>query len=159
MKSLLILSLASGLALAQGIIDFTKIPDCARQCSILQQADSNCVQPDVNIYQSCVCQSAFLTGLKTSGQPCEQFCPPQDATAISQYYISMCNAPPVAPVGQPTTTTANAPPGAPQQTTTNTNTAATNTATSGAGTGVIKDTSNDNYNWYVQHPFKHPLSP
>jgi hypothetical protein len=101
-----------------------------------------CVPPaapvtNQGIYQSCVCQSALLTALHGSGAPCEQFCSTDDATAISQYYIALCNGPVVAPA--PTGTETTAP----------TTGIPTNTAAAGAGNGVKNNTNKPT--WIESH--------
>ncbi|KAF2013614.1 hypothetical protein BU24DRAFT_241504 [Aaosphaeria arxii CBS 175.79] len=103
---------AASLAVAESVIDFTKLPACAQQqCTILKQADDNCVPPSAPkteqaIYQSCICQSGLLTGLHSSGQLCQTAgCSADDATKISQYYIALCAGPVVQPATPTTATT------------------------------------------------------
>jgi hypothetical protein len=112
MKLLGLALVAAAAAQSASVIDYSKLPECAKnQCTILSQAEANCVPPAAPvtsqaIYQSCVCQSALLTGLRSSGAQCQQTgCSAEDATKISQYYIALCAGPVVQPAA-PTTTTA-----------------------------------------------------
>jgi hypothetical protein len=149
MRLFLLLASAAVSAVAQTVIDYTKLPECAHTCAILDQAEKNCVPPaapvtEQGIYQSCFCLSALLTPLKTSGSLCQQACTSQDdATKISQYYIALCNGPVVQPAAPSTSTSTTA-------TATATTSTATGTATAGAagakGVQQAKDQS-----WYVRH--------
>ncbi|KAF2876167.1 hypothetical protein BDV95DRAFT_602183 [Massariosphaeria phaeospora] len=112
----------------QAVIDYSKLPTCARQCTVLDAAEKGCVPPaapvtDSNTYHSCFCLSALLVGLKSSGALCQPAgCLADDATKISQYYISLCNGPAQPPPAEQ-----------PQPTATATTTSATTTATGVAG--------------------------
>lgn len=147
MKVLFVALLAAASAVAQSVIDYSKLPECAHQCAVLQQAEASCLPPaapvsNQGIYQSCVCQSALLTTLHTSGQLCSSttpVCSADDATKISQYYIALCNGPVVQPQTPSTLTT-----------TTSTATAATGTAAAaGAGGKGVTNTSSDDKGWQV----------
>ncbi|KAF2181602.1 hypothetical protein K469DRAFT_260696 [Zopfia rhizophila CBS 207.26] len=151
MRSLSIALLAAASALAQSVIDYTKLPDCARQCAVLQQAEGSCVPPAAPVtnqatYQSCVCQSTLLTTLHSSGFPCQQnlqgqqICAAADANKISQYYIGLCNGPVVQPSGTTMTT---------QATTTGTATAAASSGTNAAA--GVQPRPTDNYDWFASH--------
>jgi len=141
----------SALAGAQSVIDYSKLPACARQCNILAQAESNCVPPAApvttqDIYQSCFCQSTLLTTLKTSPSLCQAAatgCSVDDADKIEQYYVALCNGPTVQPPETTTTTTTAA------TTTSGTNTA-TGTAVGGNTKGVSENKSN-NGGWFSTH--------
>jgi hypothetical protein len=130
--SVLLLATAS-MAVAQTVIDYTKIPACARQqCAILDQAEKNCVPPAAPvtqqaIYQSCLCQSALLTPLHSSGSLCQTAgCSGDDAAKISQYYNALCNGRAVEPAPAATgTTTSSA--------------TTTGTGTSTAAAAVVSD--------------------
>jgi len=139
----------STLAGAQSVIDYTKLPACAQQCNILAQAQANCVPPAApvttqDIYQSCFCQSALLTTLKTSPALCQTACSADDATKIEQYYIALCNGPTVQPPETTTTTTTTA-----TATTSDTSTA-TGTAAGGKTKGVSENKST-NGGWFSTH--------
>lgn len=137
MKSALLLAwAATSLVVAESVVNFSQLPECARsKCVVLADADSNCVPPKApptnqGIYQSCLCSSDLLISLKTAGTICQTAgCSPEDAGKISQYYKDLCAGPVVQP--QPTTA-------APTTATTTTGTA-TNRATAGAagGTGTL----------------------
>ncbi|KAF2804146.1 uncharacterized protein BDZ99DRAFT_153596 [Mytilinidion resinicola] len=142
--------LLSSRASAQSVIDYTKLPACAKQCSILSQAEANCVPPAAPVtnqdtYQSCFCQSGLLTTLKTSPSLCQSsatntICTPQDATTIEQYYVALCNGPTVQPAETTTTTTSTA-----------TSTAAgTATGTASAGNKGVSENSSNN-DWFSTH--------
>lgn len=110
LNALVLLAAAASSALAQSVIDYTKIPECARQCAVLDQAEKGCVPPaaqpaDQATYQSCFCQSAFLTPLHSTGQQCEPGCAQEDAVKISQYYKDLCAGPVVQPPAQTTVQT------------------------------------------------------
>ncbi|KAF2499020.1 hypothetical protein BU16DRAFT_523623 [Lophium mytilinum] len=140
----------SSLASAQSVIDYSKLPACAKQCSILAQAEANCVPPAAPVtnqdtYQSCVCQSGLLTTLKTSPSLCQSsatdtICTPQDATTIEQYYIALCNGPTVQPAETTTTTITTA---------TSTATGAATGTTSAGKKGVSENSSNNG--WFSTH--------
>ncbi|KAF2198018.1 hypothetical protein GQ43DRAFT_443736 [Delitschia confertaspora ATCC 74209] len=144
MKALFILPLVLGIALAESVIDYTKLPDCAHQCTVLQQAEANCVPPaapvtEQAIYQSCLCQSGLLTSLYSSGALCQPFCPSaEDTNKISQYYTGLCKGPVVTPgaAAKPADTTS-------------TSTAGTNTATAGAANGGTA--SKQKNDWFDTH--------
>jgi hypothetical protein len=110
MRRLLVVALYVGFAMGQTVIDYTKLPACAKQCTVLAQAEGGCVPPAAPvtsqaIYQSCVCQSALLTQLHSSGAICQTSgCSATDATTISTYYNALCNGPVVEPAATTTTT-------------------------------------------------------
>ncbi|ORY11430.1 hypothetical protein BCR34DRAFT_601376 [Clohesyomyces aquaticus] len=138
---------AAASVLAEGVIDFTKLPACAKDCDTLKAADTNCVPPAApvttqQIYQSCVCQSTLLLTLKSSGAVCATACTSQDdQTKISQYYVALCNGPVVQPAATTTTTTA-----------TTTATSATGTATGlVAGVGNKAKPSSGGNGWFSTH--------
>ena len=74
------------------------LPACAQSCQTLQNAQTVCVPPAAPAtgqlsYQSCFCQSAYLTTLRQSSAGiCDTSCPnPTDATQIQKWYINLCN--------------------------------------------------------------------
>ena len=137
---------------AEGVFDYTKLPQCAHQC--LSAAEANCVPPSApvtsqSIYQSCVCQSGLLTGLHSSGAQCQTSgCSADDGTKISQYYVALCAGPVVAP---PAATTTAA-------TTGTTTTTSTVTATAKADGGANHLSATDKKkSWYVRSPNGFPI--
>lgn len=101
----LILSFSVSGTLAQVLIS-NALPTCGQQCAILLQAQAACVPPaapvtDQNIYQSCFCQSAFLTPLITGGST--YICPgcsPAEIGTIETWYQKSCAAPNQGPQDQ-----------------------------------------------------------
>ena len=80
----------------------TSLPACAQTCPVLIQAQSGCIPPAAPItnqatYQSCFCQSGYLTSLKTSSTNiCAPQCSDPDFTTIDSWYKGLCgvnNAP------------------------------------------------------------------
>lgn len=143
MSLLLLISVFTSTIAAQSVIDYSKLPQCAHSCTTLQSAEGSCVPPAAPVtnqatYQSCVCQSSLLTGLKSSGGICQQFgCSTDDANAISQYYISLCNG----PVIEPTTTTTGT------STTATTTGTSTSTADSSSGDKGVSDANSSDNSW------------
>jgi hypothetical protein len=142
MRRLLVVALYIGSAMAQTVLDYSKLPACAKQCTVLAQAEGGCVPPAApvtsqGIYQSCVCQSALLTQLHTSGAVCQTTgCSADDAAKITTYYNALCAGPVVEPA--PTTTLV-----------TTSSSTATGTATAGAAGGV-KNASTAKTDWCVE---------
>ena len=96
------------LASAQTLISPT-LPSCAQQCSVLQQAQTACIPAggapvsDQATYQSCFCQSNFLTQLQSPSpvQLCSS-CSASDMAAIQSWFKATCQ--PGAANNGPTTT-------------------------------------------------------
>ena len=94
------LCLAAGLfvagAVSQTVLDASALPPCALQCPLLITANSGCVPPAAVVtnqgtYQSCFCQSAFLTTLYSSAIGlCDGVCQAGDTAKIQQWYIGLC---------------------------------------------------------------------
>ena len=88
-------------ARAQTILTYGNdaLPTCAQGCTLLQQAQSACVPPaapvtDQTTYESCFCQSGYLSGLKTSSAGlCDSTCGTADLQKIQSWYISYCQSP------------------------------------------------------------------
>ncbi|KAF2652540.1 hypothetical protein K491DRAFT_45497 [Lophiostoma macrostomum CBS 122681] len=143
MKLLGVVLVAAALAVAESVMDFSKLPACAENCAVLKNADAGCVPPaapvtDQGTYQSCVCASTLLTSLHSSGALCQAFCSADDSSTISQYYNSLCKGPVVYPS---TSTSASA-------STSTSASATTSTATAGAaGTGPMSSPAHTS--WYV----------
>jgi hypothetical protein len=83
--------------LAQSIIPSNQ-PACAQTCPVLVQAQQACA-PDVGNsaqYQSCFCQSAYLTSIKSNPQNniCAPQCSASDFSSIASWFNGVCNAAP-----------------------------------------------------------------
>ena len=134
---------------AEGVIDFTKLPSCANECTTLKNADSSCVPPQAPVtdqatYQSCVCQSSLLSSFSSgSASAVCQACSAGDATAIASYYNSLCKGGVV--VTPSATTSSTAPATATSSTSTSTS---TNTADGSSGTAAM---SSKKTTWSVLH--------
>lgn len=117
------LGLVLDLALAQAptTLIAQNLPACAQTCPILLQAQGGCVPPAAAVtnqgqYQSCFCQSAFLTPLY---QPTSTLCPvcsTQDMATIQTWFQGLCKqGAPVVPQSSsstpptPTTTSSTLP--------------------------------------------------
>jgi hypothetical protein len=107
-------------------------PECGLSCTALTEAQSACVPPQAAVtndetYISCFCQSAYLTGLTTSGTVCTSCTSYSDQELLVNWYNGYCAG------GYTSTLTATA-------TTTSSSTSSTNTAptttTAGATTGT-----------------------
>jgi hypothetical protein len=72
------------------------LPACAQQCTVLQNAQTGCIPPaapvtDATIYESCFCQSGYLTTLKAAGSTiCSDVCGASDVAKIASWYQSNC---------------------------------------------------------------------
>ncbi|KAF2463518.1 uncharacterized protein BDR25DRAFT_307706 [Lindgomyces ingoldianus] len=153
MKLNLALFLAVAAAAAESVIDYTKLPNCAKQCTVLQQAEAGCIPPAAPVtnqatYQSCLCHSTLLTAFYSSGAQCVTTgCSPDDSTKISQYYTSLCAGPVVQPPGGTTTAaTATA------TTASGTTSSASKTATGvAAGAQGVSNANSSNNDWFHTH--------
>ncbi|KAI9728931.1 MAG: hypothetical protein M1828_000016 [Chrysothrix sp. TS-e1954] len=73
------------------------LPACARNCGLLNQAQTACVPPAAakatqQQYESCFCQSAYLTPLKSSPNLCQSVCTSaSDNTQIQSWYSNLCS--------------------------------------------------------------------
>lgn len=73
------------------------LPACAQQCPVLSQAQAACVPPaapvtDQATYESCFCQSGYLTQLKSDPSAlCGSVCTAaSDLSQIQQWYAQNC---------------------------------------------------------------------
>ncbi|KAJ5963957.1 uncharacterized protein N7479_003833 [Penicillium vulpinum] len=66
-------------------------PQCGLTCTVLTNAETSCEAADASTWTSCFCQSALLTGLKTSGSVCST-CSAADQTTLSTWYNNYCNS-------------------------------------------------------------------
>lgn len=98
-----------GLAQNQGVVPkliSNSLPACGQSCEILIKAQAACVPPaapvsDPTIYQSCFCQSAFLTTLLTGGP--NSLCPacsPAEMGTIETWFQASCAPPDQTPPDQ-----------------------------------------------------------
>lgn len=85
-------------ASAQQLLVFgsSALPECAKQCGVLSQAQAACTPPQAAVttavtYESCFCQSAYLTTLKTDpASSCGTVCSGTDLSQIAQWYTNNC---------------------------------------------------------------------
>jgi len=151
----LCLSLAS-VAVAQTVLVYgdNALPTCAQSCTLLQQAQSACVPPaapvtDQATYQSCFCQSGYLTTLKTSAAGvCDTACGSSDQQQVQTWYLSTCQlgttdaAATVTPAGASTSAATVA----------GTSTTAPATASATAATsGSVAGSQQRNPSWWDRH--------
>ena len=99
MRALLLLIPFLATVTAQNLLIYssTALPDCAQQCTLLQNAASGCVPPAAPVtntvtYESCFCQSGYLTGVKAGSDSsvCADVCGADDVQKIGQWYRSNC---------------------------------------------------------------------
>ena len=146
------------LTYAQTTILSPTLPACASTCPVLIQAQSGCVPPAAPVtnqatYQSCFCQSAYLTSLKSSNNNiCAPQCSDSDFAAIDTWYKGLCGG--NAAAGQATTIATLTP--TPTTTLATTTTAAVRPTTSApqVGAGDIGIDPGDNPSksgaaWYI----------
>lgn len=147
---LLLLTVLATRSIAQQITILpTSLPACAAQCTALLQAQTGCVPPaapvtDTATYQSCFCQSGYLSSLYSSAASnlCAT-CSSGDMSAIQAWYKSFCPQQAAAANGQSiavVTVTTSVPGtaatvGAPTATSTN-GAASTSGGTSGSTSGT-----------------------
>ena len=84
-------------AAQQATILPTTLPACATSCTLLQQAQTGCVPPAAPVssqatYQSCFCQSGYLTPLAQSSNDniCSPECSAQDMSTIQTWFKGLC---------------------------------------------------------------------
>ena len=146
-----LLSIVTSLAVAasaQQLLVFsdTALPSCAQQCTVLQNAQTGCIPPaapvtDALTYESCFCQSGYLTTLKAVGSNlCSDVCEASDVAKIASWYQSNCadnGAAAAAKVSTGTATDSTTATGA----STVASTLSTSTAGSSSGSGSSQGTS------------------
>lgn len=94
----LLLSLIGTHAAAQQLLVFgnNALPSCAQQCTLLSQAQAACVPPANPVtnqatYESCFCQSGYLTQLRNSPQTvCGDVCSGSDLAEVATWYTNNC---------------------------------------------------------------------
>ncbi|KAJ5171209.1 uncharacterized protein N7500_003992 [Penicillium coprophilum] len=69
----------------------SKFPQCGLSCNTLTVAQTSCEAGEASTWTSCFCQSALLTGLKSSGSICSA-CSAADQTTLSTWYNNYCNS-------------------------------------------------------------------
>ena len=81
------------------LLDHSKLPNCAFSCQTLLNAQSACVPsggaPTTNqaTYQSCFCQSAYLTQFKSASYDiCNGVCSATQLQQIQSWYTSLCDS-------------------------------------------------------------------
>jgi hypothetical protein len=68
----------------------SSLPACAKSCAILEQAQGSC-ESNPSAAQSCFCQSALLTPIKSSNDNlCAPACSDTDWGTIASWYKSTC---------------------------------------------------------------------
>lgn len=156
----LVLSFSLSSTLAQVLIS-TSIPACGQQCAILLQAQAGCVPPaapvtNPNIYQSCFCQSTFLTPLFVGGSTtiCPA-CSPEEMGTIENWYQTLCAPPDQGSPNQapPDQAPPDAQPAAPSSTSTAAKAAAPTVASNAAkgGATISEKPPPDNRGWSVSY--------
>ncbi|TID27248.1 integral membrane protein [Venturia nashicola] len=81
------------------ILDKSKLPSCAFNCALLNSAQTLCVPPiaptaDAGTYQTCFCNSNYLTTFKSGGTTgvCDAECTSaSDKTQIQKWFVGLCN--------------------------------------------------------------------
>ncbi|KAJ5447278.1 hypothetical protein N7445_002099 [Penicillium cf. griseofulvum] len=125
----------------------SKFPQCGLTCTTLTGAQTSCESGDASSWTSCFCQSALLTGLKSSGSICSS-CSAADQATLSTWYNNYCNS------GGKDTSDTNADTG----TTTKTSTDAVSTPNSGksesssnANTNKSPAATEEKQSWWSSH--------
>lgn len=77
-----------------GVLDYSKLPSCARQCAQLTQAQAACTTTP-STEKTCFCQSAYLTVqtnlFNTADGTCAAECPSaDDRKKIQTWFIGIC---------------------------------------------------------------------
>ena len=152
-SSLVLLS-TSALAQVGTILDHSKLPNCAFSCQTLLNAQSACVPSggapttDQATYQSCFCQSAYLSQFKnTEYDICNGGCSTSDLQTIQSWYTHLCDDGVVVTPGGSTATTSSS-------STTTAASGSAQTTTSSAETPSNKGNSNQtwmgtHYRWVI----------
>jgi hypothetical protein len=94
------------------VIEYDKLPSCARSCKVLETSELNCLPPAAPvssqaIYKDCVCQSGYIRSLHASGEICRQVCNDEDDLMIYHYYNTLCGTAHVMPSSMSTTAAAS----------------------------------------------------
>jgi hypothetical protein len=127
------------------ILDKSKLPTCAFNCQLLDQAQSLCVPPtaptsDPAVYQTCFCNSNYLVPFKTgpTGVCTAAECPDaSDLTKIQQWFTGLCTG---GAVVIPNNGVATA---------TGTTTSSTATGTAASSDSTSSGSGNEHKSWYV----------
>ena len=144
------------------------LPACAAQCTPLDQAQTGCVPPAAPVtnqatYQSCFCQSAYLSSLYASGAStlCGAACSAADMSSIQSWYQGFCPQQAAAAnggAGAPVVTVTTSVPAAPVPGTSSTP-GSTSTSTSSSTSSNDLTSQDDTPNgkqrgWYETADFK-----
>lgn len=124
-----------------------QLPQCAQQCTTLQQAQTLCIPPDApTVQKTCFCQSGLLTQLPSNPEAvCAQVCSSTESQQIQQWYTSYCQNP-NAPVGGASSSAS--PPG-PASTTAPAGSSQTSGGTTINGQSVDTVPGPDTRTWFV----------
>ena len=131
------------------VIEYDKLPSCARSCKVLETSELNCLPPAAPvssqaIYNDCVCQSGYLRSLHASGEICHQVCDDEDDLMIYHYYNALCGTAHVMPSSISTTAAVSS-----------TSAAVSSTSIAPpAPTDAHQEESKTQENWYVTPPVR-----
>ncbi|KAG9959709.1 hypothetical protein KCU61_g7254, partial [Aureobasidium melanogenum] len=134
------------------------LPSCAQQCTILQNAQTGCIPPaapvtDATIYESCFCQSGYLTTLKAAGSTiCSDVCDASDVAKIASWYQSNCADNGVAAAAKVSAgATTDSTSTTPASTATSSQSTSTSTSSSSSqGTSSSQD-ADPHHDWWTDH--------
>ncbi|KAH0365943.1 hypothetical protein KCU65_g5659, partial [Aureobasidium melanogenum] len=165
MRLLAIVASLAAAASAQQLLVYgdSALPSCAQQCTILQNAQTGCIPPaapvtDATIYESCFCQSGYLTTLKAAGSTiCSDVCDASDVAKIASWYQSNCADNGVAAAAKvsagtttdSTTTTTASTASSTQSTSTSTSSSSSQGTSSSQETDPHHDWWTDHWKWIV----------
>lgn len=81
----------------QHFLDLASLPNCARSCSVLMKAATDCLLPtehtgaiDHPTYLGCSCNNKLLRTLNDVREICGLSCDKKDEAVIEQYYGRIC---------------------------------------------------------------------
>ncbi|KAI5200391.1 hypothetical protein AUEXF2481DRAFT_32974 [Aureobasidium subglaciale EXF-2481] len=136
----------------------TALPSCAQQCTILQSAQTGCIPPaapvtDAVIYESCFCQSGYLTPLKAAGSTlCSDVCEAADVAKIASWYQSNCADNGVAAAARVSAAGTTTDPTATRTASTIASSVATSTTGSSSGSQSTKNQNTEpQHSWWSEH--------
>ncbi|KAH0156119.1 hypothetical protein KCU67_g8445, partial [Aureobasidium melanogenum] len=160
MRLVAIVASLAAAASAQQLLVYgdSALPSCAQQCTILQNAQTGCIPPaapvtDATIYESCFCQSGYLTTLKAAGSTiCSDVCDASDVAKIASWYQSNCADNGVAAAAKvsagattdSTTTT-------PASTATSSQSTSTSTSSSSSQSTSSSQDPDPHHDWWTDH--------
>lgn len=158
-ESLLIISTFVTSAVAQSIIPSTE-PSCANTCPVFVQAQAACSTDAGNQaqYQSCFCQSAYLSTIKSAptNNLCAPTCSDSDFGTIASWYNGLCSGGAAPAPGQTTLATTTTPAPTQGQATTTASSASSSASAESATSDVTNDSNpadwTDASSWCVNSP-------